>query len=435
MSSWQMSFKMTNSPTCRAQQTCDAVGTMNWRLIYELRLAWHNFETLFRSNLPALSRAKQDFAAEINQLLVQGDFNNANQRFHEATQQHGFQASQPMLFELHAGQGRRAEAYNTYRGTSISKHVAKFLGSKATQDLAQLAEAKPTDHVLVLVCGGPGDEIHFASFYSTLRKAIGAKLTVTCDPRLQALFQSRFETIGFLPVDRLHRLWAKDNRRRLEHARKLPKLSLYRALDDNLFEQLQNYSHVALFWDLLGALENQRVPASDKLPAARERSGRKRKRVGLAWRSTVFSKQRNRHYLTISELQPLLDIKGADFVCLQAGKSEAENAELRSLFGERLLADSQIDLLDDIGGLADLVSELDCVISPATYLAELAGFSGVPTILVSNSTMNLYRRRSDGTDILMPKMWHCEPDRFSEISRHDVVKAARKVNDWLWTSN
>ncbi len=412
-----------------------AHGT-NWLLYYTLASRWRRLQARVAAALPKRhSLSKHDTISEkISEHLVRAEFDTAFELY-SREQAGGYKASSSQLFELHAGCGRRAAALDSFRQTSLSRDLRAALGTTHLSTLKEILALPAHATLLVLVSNGPGDEIRFAAYYKLLLKLSSAKIVFTCDPRLQSVLQRSFPTANFIAVDRLHRLWSEDNAKRLKSARLLPKFSLYRALDDNMWTRRNDYTATVLHQDILGDLERARI-ATDVGPYfAVEPQRRARARVllashrnqatqliGLCWRSIFVNKTRNVHYLALEELRTLLDTAQCKFVLLQAKLDPSERQWLQQNFSEKIVFVDALDVLNDFEGLAALMSELDAVVAPATYIAEAAGAVGVRTILLSNSSMNAYRHDTDMVDILYPNMVHCEPEQFSETSRHAVFK-------------
>lgn len=351
--------------------------------------------------------------------LVKGEFENAF-RCYESAKKNGYLASSAQLFELFAGCSKRAEAYDAFKILPLARHLRKTFGSQYVSSLDDIKKIPATEQLLVLASGGPGDEIHFSAFYRMLLAQTKAQVTFTCDPRLRDLFQRSLPGATFVGVNRLHRLWSKDNASRLKSARKLPKLSLYRAMDDSIWETRNHFSAITLFTDLLGDLERQRSKHDvghyllpPQLDARLAAAG---VLIGFCWRSILLSPKRDIHYLTIEQMRPLLDMDSVQFVCLQAGLSDSEREWLQRNYPGKVSLVSDIDMLNDFEGISALMRTLDAVVSPATYIAELAAAIGVETILLSNSSMNFYRRDTAKRDLLYPNVFHCEPDVVSTTS-------------------
>ncbi len=398
---------------------------MNWYLHYRIAYAWHRLRTKLQKLLLPLEALSQKHQTSklIAEHLVNGEFESAF-RCYESAKRSGYVATSAQLFELFAGSGKRAEAYDAFKILPLARHLRKAFGNKYVSSLDDIKKIPTSQQLLVLASGGPGDEIHFGAFYRMLLAQTKAQVTFSCDPRLKDLFQRSLPGATFVGVNRLHRLWNKDYASSLKSARKLPKLSLYRAMDDSIWETRHRYSAVALFTDLLGDLERQRINGdvghylvppqhnSRQVPAG--------VLIGFCWRSILLSPKRDIHYLKIEQMRPLLDMDSVQFLCLQAGLAGSEREWLQRNYPDKVSLVSDIDMLNDFDRLSALIKTLDAVVSPATYIAELAAAIGVETNLLSNSSMNFYRRDIAKRDLLYPNVFHCEPDVVSATSSQTV---------------
>lgn len=106
-----------------------------------------------------------------------------------------------------------------------------------------------------------------------------------------------------------------------------------------------------------------------------EASGDSR-RIGLAWRSRTAENSADKS-LPLSAWRSLLSVPGAAFVDLQYGDTRAEREALASQ-GAWLEHLPQLDLFNDLDGLAALISACDLVITTSNVTAHLAGRLGRP---------------------------------------------------------
>ena len=82
----------------------------------------------------------------------------------------------------------------------------------------------------------------------------------------------------------------------------------------------------------------------------------------------------------MEELEPILTLPGVDFVNLMYAECEEELAEASDLYGVHIHTWDDLDLKDDLDGLAAMISGLDLVICCLSAPGELAGALGVPTL-------------------------------------------------------
>lgn len=124
------------------------------------------------------------------------------------------------------------------------------------------------------------------------------------------------------------------------------------------------------------ALEEQAFGASF-LPPTR---GEHRVRVGLCYRSMRQGNLRNIHYTNPNDWMPVLDIEGLDLFSLQYDETEKD----RALFDEIKLGAvhhfPELDFFDDILALAQVITQMDVVISVGTMVADLSSALGIKTL-------------------------------------------------------
>lgn len=142
-------------------------------------------------------------------------------------------------------------------------------------------------------------------------------------------------------------------------------------------------------------------------------------RIGLSWRSGMTTEDRRDEYTAPDAWAPLFALPGARVVNLLYD-AEEEIAAVEARFGVVLHRWSDLDLRDDLEGLAALIANLDLVIAPATSVGEMAGALGVPVWRFGKGggwttlgtavrpwfpTMRLFTpRRGEGIDALPDRM-------------------------------
>nr|WP_246653994.1 tetratricopeptide repeat protein [Azospirillum formosense] len=101
-------------------------------------------------------------------------------------------------------------------------------------------------------------------------------------------------------------------------------------------------------------------------------------KVGIAWRSGLMTAERRGAYAPLDAWGPVFALPGVVFVTLQYGDCAAEIAEAERRFGVTIHRWGDLDLKDDLDGVAALMTALDLVVTPASSVGELAGALGVP---------------------------------------------------------
>ncbi|MBP2297396.1 tetratricopeptide repeat protein [Azospirillum picis] len=101
-------------------------------------------------------------------------------------------------------------------------------------------------------------------------------------------------------------------------------------------------------------------------------------RVGICWGSQNMLGERKASYTALAGWAPLLTLPGLQAVTLQYDGREAEIAEVEAGLGIRIHRWPDIDLKNDLEGVAGLISSLDLVVTVASSVGEMAGALGVP---------------------------------------------------------
>ncbi|HYH23391.1 MAG TPA: tetratricopeptide repeat protein, partial [Azospirillum sp.] len=204
---------------------------------------------------------------------------------------------------------------------------------------------------------GIGDQILFASCLPDVVAGAG-RVIVECDPRLVPLFARSFPTAEVRP--------ATDG--------EAPAVDVHAPI---------------------GSLPRWLRPESGTFPArpaylsadpARHRVWRERlaalgpgPAVGICWRSGLMTAERRAAYTRLNDWGPVFAVPGVRFVNLQYDDCAAELAEAERRFGVTIHRWPDLDLKNDLEGVAALMANLDLVISPATSVGELAAALGTPT--------------------------------------------------------
>ncbi len=102
-------------------------------------------------------------------------------------------------------------------------------------------------------------------------------------------------------------------------------------------------------------------------------------KIGIGWRSKVMTKERQFHYSRLPQWGDVLRVRGVHFVNLQYDECVEELREAEALFGVRIHAFADVDLMRDLEEAAALTAALDLVISPSTTVAVMSGALGILT--------------------------------------------------------
>ena len=207
---------------------------------------------------------------------------------------------------------------------------------------------------------GIGDEIMFSSTLSEMNEKSG-KLIVECDKRLIPLYERSFSSdITFT-----------DNRFQVNEADYDNHIALGSLL--KYFRHgLEDFGRVSSGW--LKADPERVDYLRGKLS-----TGESDKIIGISWFTNSSRKKSSKRNILLESLMGYLKQVPANFVSLQYGDTREEIEKLSKDQGIELNSLDEIDLYNDIDGLAALISACDVVISIDNLTVHLAGALGIDT--------------------------------------------------------
>jgi ADP-heptose:LPS heptosyltransferase len=219
-------------------------------------------------------------------------------------------------------------------------------------------DGKPVPGVmLVWAEQGLGDQILYAGLLPDLKR-YAEKVVVEVDRRLVDLFARSFPDIDLVGYD----------------------LGPYRGRIDAHAPFGSLAKHLRKGWGDFPPRHNGYLLADSgqaKDLRARLRADGRRV-IGLSWisRNAKFGRFKSAQ---LKDFQALLKSPGYRFVDLQYGDTAAERNSIERELGVRVERLDEIDNMNDIDGLAALVSACDAVLTVSNTTAHLAGALGTPT--------------------------------------------------------
>lgn len=264
------------------------------------------------------------------------------------------------------------------------RHDRRFRGSFIYAISAPRWEGQDLRGKRLLVMGeqGLGDEILFASGYRDLIDRLGpeGKLVIASDSRLAELFQRSF------PEAEIRRY--ANHSHNGKGVRSCPWLDNETKVD--FFST--NGSTLRYLRPTVESFETDRpmlVPDSARVAYWR----RKIEALGgglyagFCWRSMVMTGTRRKFFAPLESWEPVLKQQGLTFVNLQYGDCKDELAYFAERFGVTVHHFEELDLKNDLDGLAALGAALDLVISAPTASGAISAATGtetwIPTICYS----------------------------------------------------
>jgi Tfp pilus assembly protein PilF len=282
--------------------------------------------------------------------------------------------------------------------------------------------------IFVVTEGGPGDQIRDACCFPELAQQ-AARVTVTVEPRLVALYERSFPSVAFLGVPREERI-APYHR------------VLSRLIDDAACEAMARHDYVTLGPELYyffrdsndrwGRQRSYLSPSPDLVAKWRERlnelgSGPK---IGISWRSERRFNRMSYH-TELTDWCGILDRPGAHFVNLQYDECEDELRAAEAKFGIAIARWADLDVRSAFDELAGLVSNLDMVLAPNTAILEFTGALGRPALYLNRVPIAYDHWRmkdASGQDRLYPSVTQVRGAR-----PHDTPALIEAVAAALWS--
>ena len=264
----------------------------------------------------------------------------------------------------HLATGRLAEGWRRYD----FGFVPTDLGSRTPKRQFQVPQwhGEPLGDKRLLIWGeqGLGDELWF---FGLLNEALEHchNVIVECEPRLVSLMARSFPEVKVRPIN-LSPMMLMDSQDFDVHIPAGSLMSLFRNNIEDL-KKFKPYLHADT--DLIVDFSKRLMPFKGK------------KLMGLCWRSGKLDANRNKHYLPLDELAPLLKLEDCIFVNLQYGDCEEELCRVDKQLDISIVRWGDVDLKNDQESVAAIISCLDAVVSAGTAVAQMAIAIGQKTIL------------------------------------------------------
>lgn len=331
------------------------------------------------------------------------------------------------------GLGDIEAGYKHYLSVPFREQVSRYFRGKYHKEecISKLT------NVLVMAVYGPGDEIRFASLYQDILDRFGkGNFRITCDYRFHKLLTDSFPDIEFIPVKR-----SREFSENYPHALydKLPGAELSVMLDNSCLDYIEQAQSIVMVTDLIWHFRKNydSFPGEPFLVCDEERVVDYKKRlstgvrhVGLCWRSSLTTRARNVHYLSVEELAPLLEIPGIQFVNFQYDDCQDELAWIEENFPGKVIDFGEIDHYNDFNSVAALMKCMDLMIAPATSVAELSAALGCETWLFSNSGEIDWRKTvNDDRDVWQSTMTIIEGEVKGDKDSL-VAKVKARLEEW-----
>ena len=249
---------------------------------------------------------------------------------------------------------------------------------------------------------GIGDQILYASIFQELINT-GNKITVSLDFRLLNLFKRSFSELFFIPT--------KDNLPQIQFdIKEFDYFTLEASLGNFFRKSLDDFKCQPI--SFLKANQEQKKVFEEKFSSSNQNL------CGISWRSKnkFFELDKN---INLDLLKPIFEIGSLKFVNLQYGDVTQELNEFYEKNDIVIEVINDLDLYQDIDGLASLIDACSIIITSSNVTAHLAGSIGKTTFLLAPFSAG--------------KIWYWhEEDKISIW--YPNIKIFRQDEDGSWNS-
>lgn len=238
--------------------------------------------------------------------------------------------------------------------------------------------------ILVASEQGVGDEILFGLALPRIMKE-AKKVYIGCDSRLISVFQRSFpeaEIVGAMGAEShgyYYRGYPELEERLKSGETKIDCATEFGSIPRFHWTSVED---IPRFEEGFLKTDDARVADWKKRLAA---LGDKPK-VGIAWRSSKMTADRKRIYLTIEDLQPILQTPGVEFVNVQYGDCAEDIGKARDEYGITIHEWDDLDLRDDFEGTLAMMKNLDLIIGPTSTPAIMGMGVGKPVWWLARHT-------------------------------------------------
>jgi len=251
-----------------------------------------------------------------------------------------------------------------------------------------------TSKLLVWREQGLGDEITFAAAYPDVCDVV-ASTVIECDPRLIPLFRRSF-----------------------------PKAEVYAegTAPQNKFDAHVPQGSLGLYFRPTPESfpsNEYLVPDPDRVAEFKERLSAlgPKPKIGINWTSGLITSERRHWFTSLRDWDPLLQRNDIDIVCLQYGDTAKELDDVMARIGRTIHVLDDLDLRNDIDGLAALSVVLDGAIGTPGASLTLAAACGTAVIQIRRTPEPMFYEDSLGSRTIVRKAWKQRwPDAIAKVA-------------------
>lgn len=290
--------------------------------------------------------------------------------------------------------------------------------------------------VFIVGNDGVGDEVRWSRHWKFLEEK-DLDVEISCDPRLQNIFERSFPKFKFHPV---HRKWAnikvRDNQIRVKPKSR----DLSNLLTDDLIEKLEEADLILVgqevvfhSWNITPpkTLFNEKpylVPNNTIKFKESVDSGNKKLKVGLILSSKLITQQRARHYISIHDIDhKILDDDNYNFYFL--GKTGSME-EKESLEAKGIKTLDHIDFYSDFESASAFMKNLDVCVGISTLTMELGAAIGTQQILlgISPETYHIRKDKNSNEDVFTIKTQVICPNSYNTPEKNIIDQINKELS-------
>jgi tetratricopeptide (TPR) repeat protein len=266
--------------------------------------------------------------------------------------------------------------------------------------------SKTTSRLFVWSEQGIGDQILYASMLHDLQKYAN-RITVAVNKKLVVLFKRSFPEINFI--------------------------------EDHIFFSEENYDEQIAIGDLAGYFRSnlnafnfnrtQHLLSDECRSQEIQKNLQKDARLtcGISWKS-ANEKLGNHKSIEFRLFSELLNNKNIQFVNLQYGETGEELTWLKKSTSVNLESINDIDLYDDIDGVAAIINACDFIVTISNSVAHLAGALGKETLLLVPYSRGKFWYWSD---VDGRSLWYPNIQIFKQSVSSEWSGPIAQVRDWI----
>ncbi len=318
------------------------------------------------------------------------------------------------------GHGKILEAMR-YRGVGLKNTFLRFypIQTKLNKQNVLVPEKD--------ICG----EAFNALFYAALYKNRG-DFIVTCDNRLLTILQRTFPYIHFIP--KTPRYMQKSSPEKFNHLNGylrdfMDHSSFYQTRGANFFNI--DYENLYEQEDTKNGRQNGWLKTDERLREHWIKEfGKSKKLIGVSANSTVRSRIRDIHMISMDRWEEIFKLPNCKFINLNASLTEEEiNIYAKQYNIDFITPD--IDLFNDFDNLLAIMSILDFAIVPANNMMDFSASLGINTLVFSPSNIMKTWAIKDDNYIFSEKVKFIFPKTENNKIERMVKDGARYIDNTI----